>query len=89
MAAQVAAGEQIERVFASQKPPVWDKNKAVMRQAIERYNHSRWQFFLQQMSDIDQAAKGITKNCPWRLLETLCLSASGIDIKTNILERSA
>lgn len=89
MAAQVAAGEQIERVFASQKPPVWDKNKAVMRQAIERYNHSRWQFFLQQMSDIDQAAKGITKNCPWRLLEALCLSASGIDIKTNILERSA
>nr|WP_320166739.1 DNA polymerase III subunit delta [uncultured Methylophaga sp.] len=89
MSAQWASGESLERVFASQKPPVWDKNKAVMRQAIERYSHTRWQSFLQQMSDIDQAAKGMTKHCPWRLLETLCLGASGIDIPTKILERSA
>ena len=48
MSAQWASGETLERVFASQKPPVWDNNKAVMRQAIARYSHTLWQSFLQQ-----------------------------------------
>lgn len=78
MSEQLQQGAQLERVFASQKPPVWDKNKSVMRQALQRYDQQHWRLCLQQMAEIDQAAKGIVKTCPWRLLEKLCLQVSGV-----------
>ena len=78
MSVQLQQGESLERVFASQKPPVWDKNKPIIRDALQRYNSQRWQQFLTQMAEIDQAAKGIVNTCPWRLLEKLCLQASGV-----------
>lgn len=89
MAAKVNAGENIERVFASQKPPVWEKQKPMMRQTIQRYDSHTWQLLLHDMSQIDQAAKGLIQACPWQLLEALCLKAAGISIHIPILERSA
>jgi len=80
MAIQVDNGARLEQVFASQKPPVWEKSRPVMRQALERHQRSEWQSFLQQMAQIDQAAKGSLKLCPWTLLETLCLQVAGIQI---------
>jgi len=77
MAVQLHHGAQLEQVFAAQKPPVWDKNKAVMRQALPRHHRDCWLGFLQQLAKIDQAAKGLNKSCPWRLLETLCLQIGG------------
>ncbi|WP_438971073.1 DNA polymerase III subunit delta [Methylophaga sp.] len=78
MSVQLQQGAQLDRVFASQRPPVWDKNKPIMRQALGRYESHQWQQFLQQMAEIDQAAKGIVKICPWRLMEKLCLQVSGV-----------
>jgi DNA polymerase-3 subunit delta len=78
MSIQLQQGQAMERVFASQKPPVWDKNKAMTRHALQRYDSQRWQQFLTQMAEIDQAAKGVIKTCPWRLLEKLCLQVSGV-----------
>jgi len=80
MAIQLDNGVRIEQVFSSQKPPVWDKSRPMMRQALERHKRSEWQSFLQQMAQIDQAAKGSLKLCPWTLLETLCLQVAGIKI---------
>ncbi|MCX4187593.1 DNA polymerase III subunit delta [Methylophaga sp. OBS4] len=77
MAVQLQQGVQLDQAFASQKPPVWDKNKPTMRQALQRHDSMRWQQFLQQMAEIDQAAKGVVKSCPWRLLEKLCLQVAG------------
>ncbi len=78
MAEQVQQGAQLEQVFAAQKPPVWDKNKPLMRQALQRHDHQHWRLCLKQMAEIDQAAKGIIKTCPWRLLEKLCLQVAGV-----------
>jgi len=80
MAIQIECGARLEQVFASQKPPVWEKNRPMMRQALDRHQRAQWQSFLQQMAQIDQAAKGSLKQCPWALLETLCLQVAGINI---------
>jgi len=80
MAIQIECGARIEQVFAAQKPPVWEKARPMMRQALERHQRSQWQGFLQQMAQIDQAAKGSLKLCPWTLLETLCLQVAGITV---------
>jgi DNA polymerase-3 subunit delta len=78
MSLQLQQGQSVERVMAAQKPPVWDKQKVMVRDSLQRYDSQRWQQFLSQMAEIDQAAKGMTKSCPWRLLERLCLQASGL-----------
>jgi len=80
MAVQLEQGGRLEQIFASQKPPVWEKARPMTRQALERHNSLQWQGFLQQMALVDQAAKGIVKRCPWALLETLCLHVAGIQI---------
>lgn len=80
MSVRLQQGEALERVFASQKPPVWDSKKTMTRAALERHHSQRWQQFLSQMADIDQAAKGYNGSDPWRLLEQLCLQASGVNM---------
>ncbi|MFW5426343.1 MAG: DNA polymerase III subunit delta [Methylophagaceae bacterium] len=80
MAIQIEQGERMEQVFASQKPPIWEKARPMMREALSRHQRPQWQNFLQQMAKIDQAAKGAYQACPWSLLETLCLQVAGIKI---------
>tara|TARA_R110001583_G_scaffold60577_3_gene179838 strand:- start:10849 stop:11877 length:1029 start_codon:yes stop_codon:yes gene_type:complete len=80
MAIQVEQGRRMEQVFASQKPPIWDKHRPMMQQALLRHNSQQWQGFLQQMARIDQAAKGRFPACPWSLLEQLCMHVAGIHI---------
>lgn len=80
MSIQLQNGTAMERVFAAQKPPVWDKNKPVLRAALQRYNSMQWQQFLIQLSQIDQAAKGAHLQSPWQLLEQLCLQVSGVEL---------
>jgi len=81
IAGQVDTGKSIEQAFASQKPPVWDKQKPVLRNAVSRHNFRRWQQFLVELSAIDRAAKGISSESPWDLLERLCLNVAGANIK--------
>ena len=81
IASQIQNGTHIEQAFASQKPPVWDKQKPVLRTAISRHEHASWQQFLVDLSAIDKAAKGMSSQCPWDLLERLCLHVAGADIK--------
>jgi DNA polymerase-3 subunit delta len=80
MAIQLDQGARLEQVFASQKPPIWEKARPMMRDALNRHQRSKWQGFLQQMAKIDQAAKGSLKADPWVLLEILCLQVAGIQI---------
>lgn len=77
MAVQLDQGARIEQVFSSQKPPVWEKSRAMMRQALMRHERQQWQQFLHQLAQIDQAAKGSLQVCPWSLLETLCMQVAG------------
>ncbi len=80
MAIQIEQGERVEQVLASQRPPIWEKARPMMREALSRHQRPQWQGFLQQMAKIDQAAKGSLKADPWSLLEILCLQVAGIKI---------
>jgi DNA polymerase-3 subunit delta len=83
MATQLEYGANIEQVFSAQKPPVWDKAKPIMRQALARHEAKQWQYFLRQMAEIDQAAKGRLQQCPWALLELLCLNVAGVKLHSH------
>jgi len=80
IASQMQQGVAMDRAFASQKPPVWDKQKPVLRAAIQRHDNHTWQQFLTDLTAIDQAAKGISAVCPWSLLEQLCLQVAGVKL---------
>lgn len=80
IASQLHQGAHIEQAFAAQKPPVWDKQKPILRNAVQRHDYQRWQQFLIDLSAIDQAAKGSSSHCPWDLLERLCLQVAGANI---------
>ncbi len=81
ISSQIESGIHIEQAFAAQKPPVWDKQKPVLRNAVLRHDYPRWQRFLVDLSAIDRAAKGMSSQCPWDLLERLCLQVAGAEIK--------
>lgn len=80
MAVQVNQGHRLDQVFASQKPPIWEKSRPMMQQALLRHTCDQWLGFLQTMAQIDQAAKGHLKACPWLLLESLCMQVAGTTI---------
>jgi DNA polymerase-3 subunit delta len=80
MAAQLDNGMRLEQVFATQKPPVWEKNRPMIQTALSRHNYSQWRDFLALMAQVDQAAKGSLKADPWLLLESLCMQVAGTTI---------
>ncbi len=82
MAKQIESGQPFEQVFRSQKPQVWEKSWPVVKQALTKHTRYQWQIFLTKMAKIDQAAKGVNADCPWSLLEELCLQVA--DIKINL-----
>lgn len=88
MAWQIEQGMPIEQALSQQKPPIWDKAKPMMRQALSRHDASQWQQFLVQLAQIDQAAKGLSEYCPWSLLETLCLNVAGVKLPGQNEERT-
>jgi len=80
MSAQIESGVRIEQVFQAQKPPVWEKSRPMIRQALSRHSCDQWFKFLELMAQIDQAAKGSLKTCPWSLLESLCMQVASTTI---------
>lgn len=77
MAIQLDQGINIERVFQAQKPPVWNTKQAMTRMTLQRHNTQQWLGFIEMMAKVDQAAKGSLAQCPWSLLETLCMRIAG------------
>jgi|TARA_B110000483_G_scaffold25432_1_gene30227 DNA polymerase-3 subunit delta len=80
MSTQLEQGANVDQVFGAQKPPVWDKSKSMIRDSLARHDARQWKQFLCQMSEVDQAAKGSLQQCPWALLEVLCLNVAGVDL---------
>lgn len=77
VAIKIDQGLDSERAFSQLKPPVWSNQKPMIKKALARHNRQQWQGFLRQLSQIDQAAKGVLSICPWALLETLCMQVAG------------
>lgn len=81
MAFQIESGVQPAQVFASQKPPVWDKARPLIQSGLHRHTAAKWRMFLPQMAAIDRAAKGGGHDTAWRMLTTLCLQVAGVPMQ--------
>lgn len=81
MAVQLENGAQAAQVFASQKPPVWDKARPLIQSGLRRHSAAEWRAFLPQMAAIDRAAKGGGYDNAWRMLTTLCLQVAGVPMQ--------
>jgi DNA polymerase-3 subunit delta len=68
----------LERVFASQRPPVWDKRKSVLGQALQRHPKPAWDAWLQAAQRVDEQIKGQRPGSPWDGLAAIVLVVAGI-----------
>ena len=78
MAQDVARGVPIERVFASQRPPVWDKRKPLLSQALRRHPEQSWGQWLLQAQQVDEQIKGQRPGSPWDGIGRIVTEAAGL-----------
>ena len=82
---QLRYGQGVDQIFKSQKPTIWQKDQKIIRKALIRHDAMQWQIFLQKITLVDQAARGSLKECPWVLLENLCMEVAGTNaLVTNL-----
>lgn len=78
MAQDVARGVPVERVFASQRPPVWDKRKPLLSQALRRHPEQSWAQWLRRAQHVDEQIKGQQPGSPWDGLARIVSEAAGL-----------
>ena len=81
-AEQLQQGNGIDRVLQNQR--VWDKRKALIKNALRRLNVKQLQALIKLANQIDEAIKGMVKKQSWDLLEQLVLALAGRPIKLPI-----
>ena len=77
MAEDLARGLPIDRVFASQRPPVWDKRKPLLAQALKRHPQQAWPQWLRLAQQVDEQIKGQHLGSPWDGLTRIVFEAAG------------
>ncbi|MNO79648.1 DNA polymerase III subunit delta [compost metagenome] len=76
-AQQHSDGMPMDRVFASARPPVWDKRRPLLGKALQRHTAARWSQFLLDAQLIDAQIKGQAPGDPWNGLARLTLLVAG------------
>lgn len=79
MAAELKGGQRLDSVLARHR--VWDKRKALVRQALQRHDLVVWRQLLQRAACIDRAIKGAGAGNAWDELLQLALTVAGIKYK--------
>ena len=77
MAQQHSRGIPLDKVFASQRPPVWDKRKPLLRAALQRHPAMAWERWLGDAQTVDEQIKGQAPGSPWDGLARILVEASG------------
>jgi len=78
MAHELSRQVPLERVFANQRPPVWDKRKPVLSQALKRHPAAAWDRWLQAAQQIDEQIKGQHPGSAWDGLGAMVLAVAGL-----------
>ena len=73
-AEQITQGNGVDRVLQNQR--VWDKRKALTKNALNRLQAGQLKSLLTLANQADQAIKGINRNNSWDLLEQLIVKLS-------------
>lgn len=77
MAQQQSRGIPLDKVFASQRPPVWDKRKPLLRGALQRHPADAWERWLNAAQTVDEQIKGQAPGSPWDGLARILVEAAG------------
>src|SRR5699024_9211176 len=73
-----AQGVQVDQALREQR--VWERRRALSKQALNRHSAHRWQVFLQRLSEIDYMIKGVAAGRPWEAILELCLAVAGVEL---------
>jgi len=71
-------GQALESVFKQYR--IWPQKKALILQAVKRYQLSSWYQLLRDTVKIDRLIKGIDKGNVWDALQQLSLQIAGINL---------
>lgn len=77
MAHELARGITQDRVFASQRPPIWDKRKPLLSRALQRLPAPSWARLLRLAQQADEQIKGQAPGSPWDTLALILVQACG------------
>lgn len=70
-------GVPLDKAFSQMKPPVWDKRRALVGKAMQRYPAARWNLLLQDAQGLDAQIKGQAPGSVWTGLSRLVLLMAG------------
>lgn len=73
-----AQGVQVDQALREQQ--VWERRRALSKQALHRHSARHWQAFLQRLSEIDYMIKGAAVGRPWEAILQLCLAIAGVEL---------
>jgi DNA polymerase-3 subunit delta len=77
LAQRTEQGIPLEKAFAAARPPIWEKRKALIGKALQRYPGARWKQLLGDAQNIDAQIKGQAPGDPWNSLACLVLAMAG------------
>lgn len=80
MAQDIRRNIPLDRIFASQRPPVWDKRKPVLGQALQRHPVAAWEQWLRDAQIIDEQIKGQHPGSAWDGLSALVAGVAGLHL---------
>lgn len=77
MAHDLARGIPLDKVFASQRPPVWDKRKPLLSRALQRHTAREWARLLRLAQQADEQIKRQTPGSAWDTFGLMLVQAAG------------
>ncbi len=78
MALEQARGIPLDRIFANQRPPIWDKRKPLLSRALERHPPRVWAELLRLAQQADEQIKGQAEGSEWDTLARILVRAAGV-----------
>ena len=77
MAHDLARGIPLDKVFSSQRPPVWDKRKPLLSRALQRHSAADWARLLRLAQQADEQIKGQATGSAWDTFGLMLVQAAG------------
>lgn len=77
MAHELARGIPQDKVFSSQRPPIWDKRKPLLSRALQRHSARNWANLLRLAQQADEQIKGQAAGSAWDTFALILIQAAG------------
>lgn len=77
MAHELTRGIPLDRVLASQRPPIWDKRRPLYGRAVQRHPAAAWARLLRLAQQADEQIKGQSPGSAWDSLALILIRACG------------